>query len=82
MPRVFIRSTSSDLERYRRVVRAGIAGMRDFSAITMDDFLPRGRSPLNTCRIGVGECDIFVGIIGHYYGDSPPNETRLFTELE
>ncbi len=34
------------------------------------------------CLAQLAQCDVFVGLVGHYYGSSPPSDEKSFTEHE
>jgi hypothetical protein len=80
--RVFLSSTSRDLVEYREAVHGALDGLPGFQLVKMEDFGARDASARDLCARLVGECDLFVGLMGHYYGSCPPNETVSFTELE
>ena len=48
----------------------------------MEDFGARDSAPDDFCRENAWGCDVFVGIVGHLYGSSPPESQKSFTELE
>lgn len=48
----------------------------------MEDFVAADETPLDFCMRQVEDCDIFVGVLGHYYGNSPPGDKKSFTEHE
>ena len=82
MDKVFLSSTSRDLETYREAVHRAIDGLPGFSLVKMEDFGARAASAKELCAGLVRECDLFVGLMGHYYGSCPPDEAVSFTELE
>jgi hypothetical protein len=82
MYRVFMSSTSRDLAEYREAVHRAIDGLPGFLLVKMEDFGARDMSAKDLCSRRVRECDLFVGLLGHYYGSCPPGETVSFTELE
>jgi HAMP domain-containing protein len=80
--RVFLSSTSRDLAEYREAVHRAIDGLPGFQLVKMEDFGARDTSAKDLCARVVRDCDLFVGLTGHYYGSCPPNEPVSFAELE
>ena len=80
--RVFLSSTSRDLDAYREAVHRAIDGLPGFQLVKMEDFGARDASAKDLCARLVRECDLFVSLMGHYYGSCPPGEPVSFTELE
>ncbi|HYX24048.1 MAG TPA: DUF4062 domain-containing protein, partial [Thermoanaerobaculia bacterium] len=69
---VFLSSTAKDLGPYRDAVFRAISGLDGFHCVRMEDFGARDWEADDFCRAKVSECDVFVGLIGHLYGSSPP----------
>ena len=70
-PRVFISSTSEDLEPYRAKASAA-ANAAGLLPIMMEYFTASGaRPPLAACLAKVDECDVLVVIVAHRYGWKP-----------
>jgi len=82
MKTVFLSSTAKDLGEHRTAAYNAIQAMDGWRCVRMEDFGARDSTPDDFCRERVTECDVFVGIVGHMYGTSPPNERRSFTECE
>jgi hypothetical protein len=82
MYKVFLSSTSRDLADYREAVHRAIDGLPGFQLVKMEDFGARDANAKDLCARLVRECDLLVGLMGHYYGSCPPGETISFTELE
>jgi formylglycine-generating enzyme required for sulfatase activity/energy-coupling factor transporter ATP-binding protein EcfA2 len=80
--RVFLSSTGRDLAEYREVVAAAINALDDFKVVRMEDFGARDWAADEFCRRKVGECDVYLGLIGHFYGSIPEGRERSFTERE
>ncbi|HEY0170147.1 MAG TPA: DUF4062 domain-containing protein [Pyrinomonadaceae bacterium] len=80
--KVFLSSTARDLSDYREAVYRAVQQMDGYKCVRMEDFLSRAASPIDQCRRAVGECDLFVGIVGPLHGSSPPGSASSFTELE
>ncbi len=80
--RVFVSSTSKDLEQYRSSVRNAI---RQLGAIdvAMEHFGARDEMPLIECLKLVREkSDVFVGIYAHRYGFIPDGQVISISEAE
>jgi hypothetical protein len=78
----FLSSTAKDLAEYREAVYGGIQRMDGWKCIRMEDFGARDNTPDEFCRAQVAACDVFVGVVGHLYGSSPPCSDESFTERE
>jgi hypothetical protein len=48
----------------------------------MEDFGARVEMVDEFCRAKVAECDVFVGIVGHYFGSSPKSSDKSYTQQE
>ncbi|HEX3553088.1 MAG TPA: SUMF1/EgtB/PvdO family nonheme iron enzyme [Thermoanaerobaculia bacterium] len=79
---VFLSSTARDLGPYRDAVYKAISGLDGFHCVRMEDFGARDWEADDFCHAKVAECDVFVGLIGHLYGSSPPGSETSFTESE
>src|SRR5215510_2831257 len=79
---VFLSSTARDLTKYREAADRAIEGLDGYRCVRMEDFGARDRRALDFCRQKVGECDLFIGILGHVYGSNPAGSERSYTELE
>jgi Domain of unknown function (DUF4062) len=82
MYKVFLSSTSRDLEAYREADHRALDGMPGFQLVKMEDFGARDANAKDLCVRLVRKCDLLVGLMGHYYGSCPPGEAISFTELE
>jgi glucose-1-phosphate thymidylyltransferase len=78
---VFISSTAVDLLEYREAASAVIQ-LIGHRCIKMEYFPAAPDSPESYCQKRIEECDIFVGLLGHCYGSSPPDREISFTEME
>jgi formylglycine-generating enzyme required for sulfatase activity len=79
---VFLSSTAKDLGPYRDAVFKAVSGLDGFHCVRMEDFGARDWAADDFCRAKVAECDVFVCLIGHLYGSSPPGSKTSFTERE
>src|SRR3954447_5894641 len=82
MLKVFLSSTAKDLEPYRAAVDAVIRKLDGLHSIRMEDWTARPNAPRETCEAEARGSDLFIGILGHCYGSSPPGDTRSFTEIK
>ena len=80
--KVFLSSTARDLGPYREAVSQAIARLDGFQCVRMEDFGARDWEADGFCRARVAECDVFVALIGHLFGSSPPGLEVSFTERE
>jgi len=78
---VFLSSTKSDLMHYRQAAAQAIRRL-GYYCEEMETFGASIDPPLEVCLSRVAACDIYVGILGHFYGSTPPGEDRSFTEIE
>ncbi|MBY0280398.1 DUF4062 domain-containing protein [Candidatus Binatia bacterium] len=80
--RVFLSSTFTDLEDYRRTVQSAL---RQLGAIdvSMEYFGARDERPAGECvRLVRDESDLFVGIYAHRYGYVPDGARSSISEME
>ena len=84
MPTAFLSSTASDLKEHRAAVCDAINRLDGWKCIAMEDFGARNTDATRFCEQKVGECDLFVGLVGHLHGSCPngPQDGPSFTELE
>lgn len=78
----FLSSTAKDLAEHREAVYRGIQRMDGWKCIRMEDFGARDDTPDEFCRGQAAACDVFVGLVGHLYGSSPPGSDESFTVRE
>jgi hypothetical protein len=78
MYRVFLSSTSKDL----LAERDAIDDLDGFDLIRMENFGARDTDARGIDAAKLGEADVLVGLIGHCYGSSPPDDTTSYTEQE
>lgn len=79
---VFVSSTGKDLADYRKAVAEAIEAMDGYHCVRMENFGARDWESEDFCRAKVRECDLFVGIIGLYFGSAPQGSTKSFTMIE
>ena len=80
--KAFLSSTAKDLKDHRTAAAQAIRRMDGWECVQMEDFGARDALPDDFCRARVSECDVFVGLVGHLYGSSPPGQSISFTERE
>jgi hypothetical protein len=84
MKRVYISSTSEDLQDYRQAV-ADVLRSCGYDVDAMEKYAARDDRPKAACVADVSGCDIYVGIFAWKYGHVPTDdnsEKRSITELE
>jgi tetratricopeptide (TPR) repeat protein len=79
--KVFISSTSLDLQPYRAAVANALERLGQ-QAGRMEVFGARPDSPSGASLAEVDACDLFVGIYAHRYGFVPPGSDASITEQE
>ena len=81
MARVYVSSTFSDLEEYRKRVRT-ILRRRDHEDVAMEYYGAEDQRPVDKCLNDVENCDLYIGIFALRYGHIPPGYEKSITELE
>ncbi len=81
MLRVFVSSTSKDLQAHREAVGKALMQLEMYP-VMMEDFTATDENAVEKCRSEVTTSDLFLGIYAHRYGFIPPNENKSITELE
>ncbi len=80
--RIYISSTSSDLERHRAAVISALS-KTPHTIVCMEHKAATDEQPLNECLRDVASCDVYVGLFAWRYGfRPPPDRDRSITELE
>jgi formylglycine-generating enzyme required for sulfatase activity len=84
--KVFISSTSEDLEPYRMAARDAVI-LAGCHPVMMEYFIAQGkRKPYAACMAEVDACDLVVAIVAHRYGwvpeDQPGRGKKSITWLE
>jgi hypothetical protein len=80
--RVFLSSTSKDLAAYREAVHRALDALDGFDLIGMESFGARDTDARGIDEQKLREADLLVGLMGHCYGSSPPDDPTSFTEQE
>jgi len=81
MARVYISSTSQDLQEQREAAARAVRRL-ECEPINMENYTAGSRPPLEKCLADVRNSDIYVGIIAWRYGAHPPGMEQSFTRLE
>ncbi len=82
--KVFVSATSKDLRACRVVVNNGLQ-MGDIHPVDQEHFPPDHRPLDDYLEATVGACDAVVCLVGHMFGEAPPdapNPPRSYTQLE
>ncbi|MGQ9627057.1 MAG: P-loop NTPase, partial [Anaerolineae bacterium] len=82
MIKVFLSSTSKDLKDYREAVFRAISALEGYHVVRMENFTAADWNVDEFCRREVARCDLFLGLIGLHYGESPPGSDRSYTMRE
>ena len=80
--RVFLSSTSKDLAAYRKAVHRAIDALDGFEPIRMESFGAGDTDATGIDEQKLREADLLVGLMGHCYGSSPPDDPTSYTEQE
>jgi hypothetical protein len=84
MARIYVSSTFSDLEEYRKQVSLALRRL-GHEEVTMDYYVVEDRHPLDRCLSDVASCDVYVGIFAWRCGYVPQEdnpECLSIAELE
>lgn len=79
---VFLSSPTGYLAEYRKAAYAAIEGLREYHCVRMEDFGALDWQADEFCRARIGECDLFVGILGPFYGSAPLGHGISYSERE
>ncbi|MGH9837042.1 MAG: DUF4062 domain-containing protein [Blastocatellia bacterium] len=82
MRKVFLSSTSKDLAEHREAVAKEINRMDGYHCVRMEDFGARDSQAADYCQAMVRQCQLFIGILGHFHGSCPEGSEKSYTELE
>src|ERR1035438_5439639 len=80
--KVFLSSTGADLRTYREAAYAALHKLDDWHCGRMEDFGARDWDVDAFCRRRVKDCELFIGIIGHRFGDGPKGTKESYTQRE
>jgi hypothetical protein len=84
LARIYVSSTFSDLENYRKEVSLALRRL-GHEDVAMEYYVAEDRRPLNRCLDDVSSCDVYVGIFAWRHGYVPkfgnPEQCSI-TELE
>lgn len=78
----FLSSTGRDLGAFRQAVFEAVNGLDGWKCVRMEDFGARAR-PIHVFDAeAIGRCQLFIGILGHRYGEIPDGHAASYTEQE
>jgi formylglycine-generating enzyme required for sulfatase activity len=80
--KLFLSSTGADLRTYRDAAFAALQKLDDWHCIRMEDFGARDWDVDTFCQNQVKACHLFIGIIGHRFGDGPQGANESYTQRE
>lgn len=78
---IFVGSTFSDMQVYRRAVRDALAQLETVVR-GMEQFGSKPGSPVDECLNVVRSCQVYVGMFGMRYGSVPDGHAKSMTQLE
>jgi hypothetical protein len=78
----FLSSTGVDLAAHREAVALAINRLDGWKCIRMEDFGARDEQVDAYCQRATEECHLFIGIIGHRYGNGPKGTKESYTQRE
>ncbi len=81
MARIFLSSTFVEMEEYRLAAAAAI-DQYGHQCVRMETFPASERGIPEFCRARVAECDLFVLVLGQFYGTPIPGRDISYTEDE
>jgi len=84
MARIYVSSTSNDLEDFRKTVSQALRRL-GHEDVAMDYYVAEDKRPVDRSLSDVASCDVYVGIFAYRYGHVPKEdnpEARSITELE
>jgi energy-coupling factor transporter ATP-binding protein EcfA2 len=82
--RIYVSSTYSDLQEHRAKVYRVLRQL-GHDVVAMEDYVAADERPVDRCLADVAECDLYLGIFAHRYGNIPERDNpdrRSVTELE
>jgi Domain of unknown function (DUF4062) len=79
---VFLSSTGRDLWEFRQAALKVFDRLDGYRCTHMEAFDARDERAEEFCRAAVKASDLFVGILGHVFGASPPGGVQSITEIE
>jgi len=80
--KIFVSSTSLDLQRERQAVGEALHRMCTASFSGMEYFGSRPETPREVCLEEVSRSDVYIGVFAHRYGYIDPESGLSMTELE
>ncbi len=80
--KAFLSSTGADLRAYRESAYQAIQKLDDWKCDRMEDWHARDGDVVTFLDERVKACDLFIGIVGHRFGDGPEGSKESFTQRE
>jgi hypothetical protein len=80
--RAFLSSTGRDLGAFRHAVFEAVNGLDGWKCVRMEDFGARARPIAAFDADAIARCELFLGILGHRYGEIPDGHALSYTEQE
>src|SRR5215475_1687008 len=84
MVKIYVSSTFSDLEEYRKKVSTVIRRMGHLD-VAMEYYVAEDQRPVDRCLSDVESCDLYIGVFAWRYGWKPTvnnPKNRSITEME
>lgn len=78
---IFISSTFGDLRAERKAAVEAVFESGHIP-IALENFAPSDESDLQVIKRAMGECQVYIAILGHRYGSMVPGKDYSFTEFE
>lgn len=79
---VFLSSVAGGLTEYRNTAAEAIGYLDDWKCVRMEEFGARDEVSAESCRAQIERCEVFVGILGPWYGSSFPGSEMSYSEAE
>lgn len=80
---IFLSATAQDCKVYREAVRDFIHdNLASAKVFLQENWAAGGQYVEKVCRHKVQDCDAYLGLFGHRYGWTPPQQRCSITELE
>ena len=80
--KVFLSSVGRALRAERDGLAAQLQVTAPYEPLRFEDFVAQDRSSREACLAGVDSCDVYVLILGPWYGDPLPDSNKAPTEEE
>lgn len=81
MSRIYVSSTSRDLQEHRNAVALAIKRL-GHEDIAMEYYVAEDTRPVDRCVIDARSCDLYIGVFAWRYGFCPDGSQLSITEME